>query len=124
MQGILVANPGYSVETAEDINLSLKTDFTLLKSIKYGTAVFSGGSSTIAHNYGYIPQFIVFGLAEDGGSNYIMFANSNQYWYPDSFAVGDWIKARADSTNLYLTAGSAHGTSITSAYYYIFVEQL
>lgn len=116
--GIKISEQGYDVKTAADINLILKTDQTHLKAKFSGVANLSGGAINITHNLGYVPQFIAFGLAND----YILTNMTNQYWYPFPFAVGDWLKAYATTTTIHLEAGSAHGTSITSAYYYIFIE--
>lgn len=105
--GIKVSEPGYDVKTAGDINLSLKSDLTLLKVYQYGSVAMSG-DQTISHNLGYVPQFIVF-----------VSSGTNSY-----FATGHitYSQARADSSNLYI-ADNAGGSDATSAKYYIFYEQ-
>lgn len=118
--GIKVSEDGYDAKTAADLNLLLKSSFTLLKVKQSGTVSLSGGAATITHSLGYVPQFICFGLSDE----YILTNMSNLYWYPFSFFVGDWLKAYATTTTVVLEAGSAHGTSITSAYYYIFHEAM
>ncbi len=100
--GIKVSEPGYDVKTAGDINLSLKPDLTLLKVFAYGSVNLTG-DQTIAHNLGYVPQFLVFSY--DGTKTYMATGH-----------VG-YAVARADSSNLYIKDTG------TSAKYYIFYEQ-
>lgn len=121
--GIKISEEGYDVKTCDDVNLILKSSFTLLKVVFSGTIDLSTGSNTVTHGLGYIPQFLVFGLADGGGGDdYILPANGNTYWYPNDFTTGDYIRVEADTTKLYFSVGSAHGTSIESAYCYIFYE--
>lgn len=105
--GIKVTEPGYDVATATDLNISLKSDLTLLKVFAQGSVNMSG-DQTIAHSLGYIPQFLVYVY---NGSKTIM-ATGNI-----GFAV-----ARSDTSNLYIK-DTAYGGDATSARYYIFYEQ-
>lgn len=122
--GIKVTIPGKDVFTATDpLDFALKTDMNLLKVMDYGTLSLSTGSNEKAHNLGYVPLFFVYGYSSGGGGDdYILLANSNKYWYPFDFAVGDWLEASVDTSKLYVSSGSAHGTSIVSCFYYIFYE--
>lgn len=116
-QGIKVAVPGYAVETAEDINLSLKTDFTLLKVKASGTVDISAGSVEITHSLGYAPQFLVFGKLDSGGFDPGAILPSISV-YVSSAIYG--VNAFVDSTKLYITPDP----NFSTAYYYIFYEQL
>lgn len=118
--GIKISEEGYDVFTADDEHLILSTKTTLLKVKQQGSVNFSGGSAIIEHGLGYVPQFFAFGLADN--DDYIISELNNTYWYPDEFTIGDYLRAEVDNNYLYLYAGSAHGTSIVSAYYYIFYE--
>ncbi len=110
--GIKVAVPGYSVETAQDINLSLKTDFTLLKVKQSGTIDISGGSVEITHSLGYAPQFLVFGKLDSGA----ILPTVTIYIASEIFGISSWV----DSNKLYITPDP----NFSTAYYYIFYEQL
>ena len=103
--GIKVSEPGYDVKTAADKNLSLKSDLTLLKVYSSGTATMTG-NQTVAHNLGYVPQFLVF--VKDSVPK-------------STLATGHvgYAVAYADTTNLYIID---IGTAAT-AKYYIFYEQ-
>ena len=105
--GLKVSVPGEDVKTATDINLSLKSDLTLLKVFSFGTATMSGDQE-ISHNLGYIPQFIAF--VTDGTDSYLATGHT-------SYAV-----ARIDSAKLYIK-DTLDGGGATSAKYYIFYEQ-
>jgi len=103
--GIKVSEPGFDIATAADKNLSLKSDLTLLKVFSAGTATMTG-TQTIAHNLGYVPQFLVF--VKDAVPK-------------STLATGHvgYAVAYADTSNLYiLDIGSA-----ATAKYYIFYEQ-
>jgi len=107
--GIKVSEPGYDVKTCDDINLSLKSDFTLLKVFSSGSIALNG-DQIIVHNLGYVPQFLVYVYYSPDGTSILATGHT-------SFAV-----ARIDSTNLYIQ-DKYKGYSATSAKYYIFYEQ-
>lgn len=101
--GMKVSEPGYDVKTAGDINLSLKTTLTMLKAFAVGSVTLTG-DQTIAHNLGYVPQFLVF--VWDGTKCYMATGHI-------SYGV-----ARINASNLYIKDTG------TSAKYYIFYEQV
>ena len=113
--GIKVSNDGFDVFSTDDINLSLKTDFTLLKVKASGTVDLTAGLVTIAHNLGYIPQFLAYGVMDEGGfePGGILFAATNYSLF--EFAG---VLAGADDTNLYVGGDPF----IDSALYFIFYE--
>lgn len=115
--GIKISVPGYAVQTADDEHLSLKTDFTLLK-VKMSGVVGSNNSYTIAHNLGYIPQFLVFWIGDPTMGSLEGACMQSQSYFSQFDADG--LIAGADATNLYIdNPGLA-----SSALYYIFYEQL
>ncbi len=101
--GIKVSEPGYDVNTAEDINLSLKSSLEMLKVFMSGSVAMSGDQE-ITHNLGYVPQFLVF--TYDGVKTYMATGN-----------VG-YAVAKADTNKLYI-----QDQGDVSAKYYIFYEQ-
>jgi hypothetical protein len=107
--GIKVAEPDFDVRTAEDKNLSLKSGLTLLKVAKQGTIDLDADWVTVAHNLGYVPQFLVF-LKDTSAT-------------PDKISLGTADLnnglARADTSNLYIGRMSVNRTT---AFYYIFYE--
>ena len=115
--GILVSVPGYSVETADDEHLSLKTDFTLLKVFASGTTSLSTGHAEITHSLGYRPQFLVFGKLDSGGFDPGAILPTVTYF--TGFEVYG-VRAASDTTKLYIDSDSFFDT----AYYFIFYEQL
>lgn len=104
--GIRVSIPGKDVLTATDEELSLKSDFTLLKVVQNGRGTLgTTGIGTISHNLGYVPQFLVY-------------MNNNAT--STSLCKGDLLTAGvaiADGTNLYVIQG---GTATYN--YYLFYE--
>ena len=109
--GIKISELGYDVETADDMNLLLKSDFRLLKVALSGSINLVDEWTEIAHNLGYVPQFLV----------YI----KDLYWNPPIGRVflgtADWEHmARADANKIYISKAFYPETS--SAYYYIFYE--
>lgn len=106
--GIKISEAGYSVLTADEKNLILKTGFSILKIAVSGTTTFTGSTGgNVTHNLGYMPQFLAF----IGGSGTMKMT-------PAYYPVGNhaWV----DSTKLYFkVAGSA---STYTVYYYIFHE--
>lgn len=97
------------VREAEDKELSLKSGLTLLKVAAQGSISLDADWKTVAHNLGYVPQFLVF-LKDTSAS-------------PDQSSLGtadlDNGLARADENNLYIGRVS---TDRTEAIYYIFYE--
>lgn len=114
--GIKIAEPGYSALTADILNLTMRTDFTLLKVIPNGsgTVTLVSGEAQITHNLGYKPQFLVYGLhAYPGDPTSISFMETSN---PLFEFVGTF--AAVDNTKLYIYGDSY----VTSAYYFIFYE--
>lgn len=69
--GIKIAEPGYDVKSAEQKNLSLKTDFVLLNVSHQGELTADASPETITHGLGYVPQFLAWvdagsGIKADG----------------------------------------------------------
>lgn len=107
--GIKVSKPGFDVLTTNDVNLSLKSDFTLLKVAFSGTIDPSGETwVSITHNLGYKPQFLVY--LED---------SLDRVTLCSGFYTGGL--ARVDNTYLYIS-GAQKSSPI--ARYYIFYEQI
>ena len=102
--GIKVSEPGYDVKSADDINLSLKSDLEMLKVFASGS-VNLDGDQEIEHNLGYTPQYLVF--VYDGSKTYMATGHI-------SYAM-----ASADTTKLYI-----EDNGDVSAKYYIFYEQI
>lgn len=109
--GIKVSEPGHDVKTADDINLSLKTDLTMLKVVASGS-VNLNGDQEITHNLGYVPQFLVFIHRTVIDQTVLATGSISHTGYSADGGV-----ARADANKLYiLDLGD-------SAKYYIFYEQ-
>jgi hypothetical protein len=106
--GIKISQNGYSPFTAEDKNLILKTNFSILKVATSGITTFTGSTGGyISHNLGYLPQFLAF--IGDGTTMSLT---------PAYYPIGRhaWV----DSTKLYFKyTGSA---STFTVFYYIFYE--
>jgi len=99
--GMKVSEDGHDVKTAEDINLALKTDLTMLKAVLSGSVALNGNQE-ISHNLGYVPQFLVYVW---DGSKCRIATGHKTYGY-----------ACADTTKLYILDTG------TSAKYYILYE--
>ena len=113
--GIKVSEDGYDAKTAGDINLILKTDFTLLKVKQSGTISVSAGSAEITHSLGYAPQFLVFGKLDSGGFDPNAILPSITYY--QGFDIYG-INAAVDTTKLYISVDPNFDT----AFYFIFYE--
>jgi hypothetical protein len=112
--GIKVSQPGYSALTAADKNLSLKSDFTLLKAKTFGTVALTAGYAEVTHSLGYKPQFLVWGFTEyPGDPDTIRFMETSN---PIFEFVGTF--ASVDNTKLYIYGDGW----VTSAKYFIFYE--
>lgn len=111
--GIKVSEDGYDVRSASEKNLSLTSNFTLLKVFDSGLVNLSAGDHTIAHNLGYVPQFFVYGPNSHYSAGEIHLSTGNG---PVLEAAGSI--SNADTTNLYITAYEAGNYK-----YYIFYEQ-
>lgn len=113
--GIKISATGFDVKTTTDINLLLKSSFTLLKVAVSGTATLvSGEFPPIEHNLGYKPQFLVYGLTQypsDPDSISFMETSNPIFEFVGTFAS-------VDNTKLYIYADSY----VVSAYYFIFYE--
>lgn len=105
--GIKVSAPGYDVKTADDIDLLLKSSFTLLKVVALGTVNLTTEWTTVSHSLGYVPQFLVY--VNDK-------TNSKTYLGTGGYDTG---LARADTGSIYIRRINASGDT---AYYYIFYE--
>lgn len=106
--GIKISEAGYDVKTADDENLTLKTDLTLLKVLASGTVNLSTSAFTaLVHNLGYVPQFLVFWNDVSAGRTYLC------------TGYRSYGLARADTTRIYIGPAGAGDT----AYYYLFYEQ-
>lgn len=109
--GIKVSEPGYDVNTAEDKNLSFKSDFTLLKVYKQGNATLSGSTwNSVSHSLSYIPQYLVF--VKSSGSVYLATGYLGVLDLPVALA-----KMSTSTLYIYDTAGGG-----LTAFYYIFYE--
>lgn len=106
--GIKVSLPGYSVLSAQDINLPLKSDAFLLKVKSSGVInmTSSGVWYYVNHGMGYIPHFLAY-YKDGSGHVFLCTGNSNK-------AI-----ARINQTNLAIKNVSGINTT---AYYYIFYE--
>lgn len=112
--GIKISEAGYDVKTCDDVNLILKSSFTLLKVFSAGTASLSGGTGSVYHGLGYKPQFLVYGLV-DASTDYVLSSRTS-----NSLFSFDGIFASVSDNYLYFYADS----TISSAYFYIFYETL
>lgn len=106
--GIKVSKPGFDVFTATGNQLIFKSDTDLIKVVLSGTVSLSSTWTTIAHNLGYVPQFLVF--VNDSNTNKTYLGTAS--WYAGV--------ARANTSNIYIKKKNA---SNDTAYYYIFYEQ-
>lgn len=114
--GIKISEQGYDVKTAADINLILKTDFTLLKVAASGTVNISqpAGTAEVTHSLGYKPQFLVYALSQYvGDPDTVTFMETSN---PIFEFVGAF--ASVDDNKLYIYADS----NVVSCYYFIFYE--
>jgi len=105
--GMKVGPAGYDVKVLADRLLIMKSDFTLLKVFSQGVAP----SATIAHNLGYVPQFLVYVKLTAYSPARVVMATGNM----------DYGIAYADTSNLYILIPP--GNSGATVYYYIFYEQ-
>jgi len=103
-----VSQEGYDVSTTDDKKLIMETNSNLLKVLASGTITITGGSiTTIAHNLGYVPQFLAY---IESATGIVRLCT----------AVPGYGAAGADISNLYITID---GVGSFNAYYYIFYEQ-
>lgn len=122
--GIKITRDGYDLATATDKQCVLTSKYKTLTVAASGTATvqllttYYRNSTTVAHNLGYVPAFVVFGQ-EDGESYY--------YNVPFTHAFADFsgyfLFCWADNTNLYLEAQYASTPAGTETYnfkYFIF----
>lgn len=111
--GIRVAKPGYSVESATPPQLVYSSEYATLRVEQQGSGTMtdSGGRTiTIAHNLGYVPVFLCHGdiLRGSGQLDYFPIPGGQG----GNFATGDPgfnIRAWADSTNIYIKADDNFG---------------
>jgi len=108
--GIIVSETGFSVHTAADKNLALKSGFKLLKVFKEGAVANASPIEDIAHDLGYLPQFLVW-VDDDTG---IKSAGAGLATGNDDFAL-----AYADTADLRVF--TTNGGDIK---YFIFYEPL
>jgi len=106
--GIKVSKAGFDVFTATGNQLIFKSDSQLIKVAFFGTIALTALWTTVAHNLGYIPQFLVF--INDS-------SDSKTYLGAASYYAG---VARATTANIYIKRKNAANDT---AYYYIFYEQ-
>ena len=85
----------------------MKTDITLFKEVVSGTITLSSEWNEVAHNLGYIPQFLV----------YIKHSSNSRVWLATGHIA--YGVARVDTTKLYIKQTD---TSSDVAQYYIFYE--
>jgi hypothetical protein len=112
--GIKISEQGYDVKTAADINLILKTDFTLLKVAAAGTVNISGQAAEITHSLGYKPQFLVYALTQypsDPDTVTFMETSNPVFEFTGAFAS-------VDNTKMYIYTDAY----VVSCYYFIFYE--
>jgi hypothetical protein len=108
--GIKVTEAGYDVASATDLQMILKSDYTLLK-VAFSGSVSTTGSVEISHNLGYRPQFLAY-------FNYSTEMNICNGVFHSSYYNYNGI-ARVDTSKLYVnTIGSGN------VHYYIFYEQM
>lgn len=63
--GIKVSQDGFDVGTCSDFNLVFSSKYDILKIGTVGTGSFTtGGTATIAHNFGYTPSYLLY-LSDD-----------------------------------------------------------
>lgn len=117
-----VSLPGYDCLTDGTIDhyaLYSDNDYVLIKEKSAGTQVLASGVyGTIAHDLGYIPNFMVYTLAANvsisgGSAGYIQCTSGGNISVP----IYD---AHIDTTNLYIGNNSA---SSGTFYYFIFYDQ-
>lgn len=112
--GIKVSEPGHSVWTAEDKNLSLKTGMTLLKVYKAGNiSLSSSGWNTVSHSLGYVPQYLAYVKDPSYTPDSVFLAKGyfGQLTLPSAIA-------KINTSNLYLYKTYTD----QNAFYYIFYE--
>ena len=128
--GIKISKSGYDIKTADIKNQIFNSEANSLKIFQSGTSsvtvpelvgfpVFGPLSATItiSHGLGYIPGFLVFCEFNNDGR-----------WYPpyslDLFSgYAQGVKARADSSNLYIVFDTHSDSSYVGAIrYYLFVD--
>lgn len=106
--GLKVSVDGKSINSTNDLDIAFTNGSKLLKVALTGSGSYTSGLKTIAHNLGYIPQFLAF--MTDNSTGHTTFCDGT---------ISDGGVAFADSTNLYL------GSLGASTYrYYIFYESI
>lgn len=115
--GIRISQPGKSVLTGTDPEMVFSSKFAVPKVHSNGSGSIynsTGRTITIAHNLGYVPQFIVHTTPDPFLNStysgkfsiapYSSISGSVPSWYFDKY-----VTSYADSTNLYIKLGSQFG---------------
>ena len=110
--GLKITKDGYSTDDAIDRYLSLSTKYNLFKVFSSGaTTVTASGTTTITHNLGYIPNYLVF--IEDPN-------NASRMWICSASRISISAKVYATTTTLVITDTNGSGTR--DLYYYVMYD--
>lgn len=108
--GIKVSLPGYDVQTCTVKQCSLHSDYTAFKNRKIGSVSLTAGTTaTIAHNFGYSPNYCGFYTGTRYDKTGLIPFGYNE--------VNSSLRSWTDETNLYLLSNVN-----TTAYYYLLAE--
>ncbi len=110
--GMKVSLAGYSVLTATNLQLAMKSSISMQKVKLMGTTtVESSTEGSVTHNLGYVPQFLVFG--EDP-------LNAGTMNIGNASSSYSKVQAYADTTKVYWFIDYAGGPF--DIYYYVFYD--
>jgi len=121
--GLKISNTGYDVKTATDAQTSMSSKFNSFKVLAQGAINLSISpssifNSTVTHNLGYKPAFLVFSDSVVGGGKrfQVPFNDGAAYATSDAYTTNTIL-------NIDTYTGGFSGTGTLNQYYYIFVDR-